>query len=61
MSKDVIRLMVEREQRKQLAHKIQAWERVNGITFTPIKRDSTRSRMEQLVDEAMKPSWGGKV
>ena len=58
MSNDVIRQMIEREQRKQVAQKIRIWEHINGMTLTPMKRDSTRSRMEQIVDDVMNQRQG---
>ena len=47
-----IDLIIKREQRKLLRQKIIAWEDANGILLTPMKRDFTKSRYEQLVDDA---------
>jgi hypothetical protein len=48
-----ISLMVEREKRRFLAQKMIAWENENGIQFMPIKPDVKKTRIEQLVDEAL--------
>ena len=53
-ARDTIALMVERRRRVTLAQHILAWERANGVQVTPMVRDRSRSRMEQLVDGEMK-------
>ena len=47
-----VNLLIALEQRRLLRQKIIAWECANGIQLTPMKRDFTKGRIEQLVDEA---------
>jgi len=63
MSEYEMRLIIERERRNLLTQQIIAWESANGIMLMPIPRpgETTRPRIEQLVDEAMsQKSQGGK-